>query len=722
MLVAWEVVGWVLVFLYAVANYRLSMTTVAGRDGATGRFICGERRALWLVIGVGVFLRVALVAEFQDGRLTSDENLMAIVYTSGIVHGDPVRFGAEKVVSSLILDGWMQLFGPSPLAIRALSTSISLLGLALWCIALRRLAGWRVAMWGTGLLSISVFGIYFGRLGMEMYWVLFLGALLLWLYALWLEKKAPGTAFVGGLVAGLGFFTYPGFILGVLALLAGLSIAWLWSLAITRRAGGRGNGVGHTAVFHAGLAFVGLSIPLALGVWSHVQIFASPDEPIFAGGGHLDLSLGAILSALAQQLKDLFIEGSSWYLVFPSMPFVELVLWPFFVVGLWRSWGDSESWKVRGVALSIPLVLFLSAFTGPYPGVRRSIYLLLPFYFFAAMGIVWFLSAANASAIREGLYGTAKRGVFALVFVLFGVAHIVYYQLDFGRAAVSWNFGAGFGTNKIPMDSLLGWLEDKDVILSEHEFGVYFDHWIYMHYPKLARRYGLISPGARDVHFIEDAQSPVIRTLRYRDDWRYLSWSGDGLETLSRHVGFCVNAQAVGDATAGDARDLLFVAYRNPVANNRGPRGAGPVGCFERGDSIIPDARFDMGYRRADERLRHRLVCAGGHCDKTRPDFLYTRGGAVSFVLGVQEGVCESGCVLEFQLRNPAPGRKSVVRGGGKRVGVIDLSSINAKNRVRFPIAASSVDNDGRLEVEIIEAEGGRLGWDVDYARIVASD
>lgn len=711
----WRVLGYLIAFVIATAIFVAFLRNRPIRYSDSPLVATkGEVIVAVSVIGIGILLRVNFLTEFQGGLLTSDENMMSIAYTSGIINGEHVRSGAGKIIYALVLDAWLHLFGLSVTAIRSLSTVASIAGIVFWFFSLRLLCGQRTALWASALLSISVFGIYFGRLSLEIFWTIVFAPLCLLFYAYWKFHPSRLKAALTGSVVALGLFTYPGSLLALLAILCGLAAAFLLFI-ITVSSAKTALKPSRDTALDAALALAAFLVVNAIGFTLHYTIYASPDEAAFTGGGggYLSISLASILAAIKQLFVDLFIKGSSWYMNLPAMPFVEFALWPFFVTGVMISWGRAMDWKVRGVILSMPVVILLVAFTGDYPGMRRAIYFLLPFYYFSAVGIVQFFELVknlNYHSLKGSRYLTSS--LFALILVAVALAHSIYYQLTYGREAVSWNLGEGFGTKKIPLEFISEILLTNDVFLYRHEFDKYFDHLIYEHYPKLAKRYGNLNRSARDVHFLESGDELAHDTLRQRDDWRFLTWESKEVVRLSKMLPVCVDEQSF-----SDNGDTPLVVYRDSI----GAEKNGAL-CLENGEMEGLDSKFQMGYRHSKERFIHELDCGGSYCDNNRPDYIYTLGGIVTFLLAKKPGECDQGCQLVLQVDNPQVGRKSRILISNRQIGLLSIEGLDEENKARFPIPGEILAEGGALEVSITPEPGDFLGWDIRSAEIVRAD
>ncbi len=708
----WKAYGY---FITVVSAVVISIAFARNRSPATdirsSAITKGEITVTIALIGIGLFLRANFLTEFLGGQLTSDENMMSVVYTSGIVNGEHVRSGAGKIVYAIVLDAWLLLFGFSVTSIRALSTVACIVGIGFWFLSLRLLHGKRIALWASALLSISIFGIYFGRLSLEVFWPVVFIPICLLIYASWQAHPSLGIAALGGAFVAFGLFTYPGFLIAMIAVFAGLAATWLW--AFVKLPWERATLMpSRSTLSDAAVAvFTFLAISF-IGLILHRMIFAAPNEAMFTGGGggHFNISVLPVLLAIKQMLVDLFVEGSSWYLWLGPAPFVEFVLWPFFVTGVLISWGRTQDWKIRGIILSMPVVILLGALTGAYPGMRRAIYLLLPFYLFSAVGIVQLLEITKNWSKERGSGATYLTPISAVIMlVVISLAHPIYYQFTHGRKATSWNRGEGFGTKKIPLEYLLSNLQSNDVILSKKEFGKYFDDLIYEHYPKMVKRYVAHQEHLHSVHFLENKDDPVIQRLADRDDWMFLTWTSREVERLSELLAICVD-----DKSFLGQDDLPIVVYpRSLQARQKEAR------CYADAEYGELDSKFQLGYRHKRERLVHRLDCGGPNCDNSRPDFIYTLGGTVTFLLAYEPNMCNSGCELVLQVVNPLKERKCRIAIANQQLGLLSIETLNQENKARFSIPNNAFNKDDTIEVSITPEPGDFSGWDIESAEIV---
>src|SRR5262249_31296041 len=109
---------------------------------------------------------------------------------------------------------------------RYYTATVSLLGLVCFFAALRLLFDARTATWATIFLAISTYAVYFSVFALETAGLMLFVPLNALLLVLWLRKPSLLRSLVFGLSLGLSLFTYPGVILGYLALLAGWLLCW----------------------------------------------------------------------------------------------------------------------------------------------------------------------------------------------------------------------------------------------------------------------------------------------------------------------------------------------------------------------------------------------------------------------------------------------------------------------------------------------------------------
>lgn len=119
------------------------------------------RRPTWIGAGIVVAFAVALVLRFLSlSHLWLDESLS--VNIAKLPLGDipaALRHDGAPPLYYVLLHGWMEVFGQSPAAVRALSGVFSLVALPLMWVAGRRLGGRRVAWAAVLLLAASPFAV-----------------------------------------------------------------------------------------------------------------------------------------------------------------------------------------------------------------------------------------------------------------------------------------------------------------------------------------------------------------------------------------------------------------------------------------------------------------------------------------------------------------------------------------------------------------------------------
>ena len=453
-----------------------------------------EILAALLLIGVGLTLRFAFLGEFFGGRLTGDEQLAPFIYTSTVVHGEEARNGATHLTLALALDLWYKVFNFSPLAARALSATLGTISLIFFFLGLRLAAGIRLAMWSTAFLSVSLYGIYFSKLAFEIGWVLFIPPILFFLLVSAYQKRSPLLSASAGLMFSLGLFSYPGVLLATISVIAGMAISYL----IFRRKAPLEWRNHHWWLIT--LAFVVGSVPFtAFALYQHFAILGER-QALLMGGGALSFTIASLLSGWYAVLYDALFSSSSWYLIYSGMAFFDTALLPLGIYGIFMLWraathADREKrWIWYGLFLSIPICIAIIPFTGPYPGMRRALFVLLPYSVALGGGLIFLLHAITAQNAALAITGSMRNHpsykVFGLSILMLAVAHPIAYQFTAGREITRWmSITEGFGKARIPYSFILEALKTHDIVLDQEEFGGYFDGLIYTHYPRLYKRY-----------------------------------------------------------------------------------------------------------------------------------------------------------------------------------------------------------------------------------------
>lgn len=128
--------------------------------------------------------------------------------------------------------------------------------------------------------------------------------------------------------------------------------------------------------------------------------------PFLFGGGVLAEGSMSYLDSLWVQVRDIFIGGQSYYLPFREFGFVESSLFGFFIISVWIYVIKKRAPLYTFSFLSCITIPFLVAIARNYPGMRRGIMFLTPFYFLAGVGVYIFICAIeDCSSRAKQLFG-----------------------------------------------------------------------------------------------------------------------------------------------------------------------------------------------------------------------------------------------------------------------------------------------------------------------------
>ena len=670
------------------------------------------------VIVLGLVLRLFFMEEFEAGKLTSDEAWMSIYYTANIVGGEPVRTGATKIVFSLVFDLWHHLVPFTASWSRGLSALLGILGILAVYFWAAASFGIRIALWTAALSCVSLYGIYFSKLSLEIIWALVIPPLVLLLVGKKWNRFSGVSFFFAGCVAAAGMFTYPGTILVFVALALGYGVAWFLQRIVLERFGGWPI-VSIVSIKYWVCFFLGFITVMAFGVYLHFRVYGVNGDALFFGGGNPTAQWFQIVSNLKAVLIDLFNEGRSWYLPYRGTPFVEVFVWPIALLGARVAWVSRSTWTVRGLIFAIPLIIILSAMTGAYPGMRRAAGVLPFLYLFASIGMVYILGSRcnSENEVKQGrsaahcTYNVFLRYA-AVITVVIGIGHLIYYQFTLGRNYTSFNFGTGFVLEPFEYEELMEVLQEKDIVIDFPEGKEYFDKLFYKHYPSLARRYRWGYKSDHNVHFIGDRNDPFIRNLNQRDNWILAGWDPVRIYQISQDFGLCVNLKRF-----DSYESIPFVAYSFPLSDgNEGGSCQGPEELgFDINNSIM------LGYRYSEEKVRHLFECEGPNCNPSREDFIYTRGGVVSFSLRIPEKwTTNAGHELKIHVLNGQRNRESRVYVDSEYLGLLNLDVVDEVGIVRYRLQPEKYRKGAIVRISIKPSDDPeKLGWDIDQASIV---
>ncbi len=659
------------------------------------------RDELFVGIGIliaGLVLRWCFLGNFLGGIFTSDEQLISVIYTSAIAYHEPARNGATHLGYALALNWWYGLFGFSALTARCFSATLGTVGLVSFGILLFKTLGSRPALWGTAFASISLFGIYFSKLALETGWVLFFPPCIAILLVFAKERRSPSFGVVAGALFSFSLFSYPGIILSTFILLASIC------LIITYR---------YVKTPEICCFSLNKDLPILIGSFlfgflpffffslnAHQKIFGLNNQLLFRGGGRAEWDFSKIIERLLQVFRDSFFTADSWYLVYRGMPFFELGLIPIAILGWLRLKSVVRPAWMVGAVVTIPLLILSVPFTGAYPGMRRALFVLLPYYALVGLGssciLEWMAQAKMVPFWKS-------RKSLSLILILTVAMHSISYQLTKGLSSTSWNFSPGFNRNIIPLDFLQNALDKNNVLLQESEFsGGQFDLLIYTHYPRMVARYNTHRPiGSLNIIKSPDVL-PKLDTLRPSI---YMTWSAANLIELAELKLLCIpESSMTSDTTTPYCAYLIQPEYpRNSCMSLAGANGRA-------GEKI----NFAFG---KPERLRHALFCGGDGCGADRKDFIYSRGGVVSFLLSKPTGSIKQ--TLRITVLNPDPNRHSTVEVNGVVVGDLVPKALQS-DIANFTIPPSAEKPMENWVIRILPSKDpNHLGWDIVSAELV---
>lgn len=697
----WILSAWLVAFALAFVifrEHRRSLPDFASVNASPARL---EILAALVLIAVGLTLRLAFLGEFFGGNLTGDEHLATII-TSTTVHGERTRDGATHLTMALGLDFWYQVFGFSPLAARALSAALGTISLIFFFLGLRRAAGFRLALWSTAFLSVSLYGIYFSKISFDIVWALSLPPVVFFfLISAWQNRSALLAA-SAGLVFSLGLFSYPGFMLATISVIAGMVISHL-----VYRRNAEPSWWRSSQWWIMTLAFITGAIPYAVfAVYQHFTALGAGGEPLLMGGGALSsFSISSILSGWYQVLYDALFSSSSWYLIYHDLAFFEIALLPLGVYGIYMFWragthADREKrWMWYGLFLAIPILISMVPFTGPYPGMRRAVFVLLPYSIALGGGFIFLLNAILAQRTVPAIPDSGRNHLLykmlGLSILILAVAHSITYQFGTGRDISRVNRGEGFVKPRIPYSFILGKLKSHDIVFDQAEFTGWFDGLIYTHYPRLYNRY---NPEADIRH--------NVMVLPY-DDLLKLSnkvlmiWDSGKFGQLVASGKVCVSPESMSSD----------VGVNLPYWGIFPPEGKKCDGSLDMEPGSEMDMRYDMALR-----LKHRFRC-DHYCGPERSSFIYTHGGDVTFLL---TPVSRDAPVLRLEVMNPATERESLIFVNDVFVGTLAVKALDETGKFAdFPVPEKARLSTKSWAIRISpSADPHKLGWDIVKAKL----
>lgn len=325
-----------------------------------------------IALAIGIFFRLRYANAIASGNYIYEE-INALKYVHDMLSGTQTMTGATNMTYLVFEIIWKSVFGHSLMLDRFLVGTLNLAGLIFLYFAVKNLIDRSSALLAVGLASVSLYACHFARLAVETSWPLPFFAASLFLYSKILKGSHVRLfAFLLGLCIALGIFTYPGYTIWVLPASAVLLLIQL-----------RERKFNFSILSFLSLGFLLYFIPTIAFHFS-----AQSAAPLFRGGGAAP-DFSSYWPALQTNLHDLFLSGDSYYL-HQGGSFIEAGLLGFFLIGVWRLViHDRRHWAMA-LIVSMLAIPFLSALAFNYPGIRRGITLLLPYYLFAGAGITVF--------------------------------------------------------------------------------------------------------------------------------------------------------------------------------------------------------------------------------------------------------------------------------------------------------------------------------------------
>jgi len=690
----WSSLGLGITLLYLIGAVLLVFTN-RPRPRESASLSTPELMLCVALLAAAAYLRFWHVETLHGGHLTSDEAAITRTYVSSIVHFEPVITGGTYLTHAWLLDTWYRVFGISTYSARYYTATVSFFGLVCFFAALRCLFDARIAIWATVFLAISTYAVYFSVYALETAGLLLFVPLNALLLVLWLRRPSLLRSFVLGSSLGLSLFTYPGVILGYVALLAGWFLCW----TVEWIQNGTPTGTaGPFAAVSRGAWLIGATSFAAValtGIVLHNLVYFQY-LGLFRGGGRFITSYSMFKSALPVLIGDVFVKAASWNLLLPT-PFVDRTFWPFALLGAFCLWSVSLRWMSRGVVLSPLIAVLLVPFGGPMPGMRRGLYILFP------------LSACAGVGVHEVYRRLGP--TLSSILVMVAVAHPLYYQMTIGRQQwTSAAFGQDFGSAPIPDAVLLDALEKYNVVMVTEEFQHPWDRLRHIHYRKLAVRHGVLHHPEHTLTFVSEENRPRISALAEQPDTALLTWARERvLLKMVKPAGLCFRFV---DLDPGPT----LLRLTKPANAERGD-----LCLWTGGEDRAVTSCVRLGYRYRLSRLVHGVVCSDAACDVRWPESVFVQPGSVSFRLKRPEP--RGGAVrLVLKVADTLPLSENRVSVNDRDLGLVDRNRLERGGRLVIDVpAAAQLDRDV-WSVRIGPGHREKTGWEVLWAALEAGE
>ncbi len=393
----------ILIYLLSYRNTQTNDCPIVETQWSKSVIVLGSLLCLF-----STFPRVYHVSSITHESFIFEEISASIIYISKLLIDEKTYSGATQILYALLFDIWRKVGGFSVFWARSLSGVVGIIGLLFYYLSFKKLINKNAAFIIVGLFSCSLYACFFSRLAIETGWALTIFALNLYVYSCInqnpLKKR---NYFFLGLTIAMGLVTYPGYTLGLCAYTIGLVVSWLLEPAKYKL---------RTFVkCEIPLVALGILIPLVPVFIFHITYQAH--APLFFGGGVFSNTDTPYLDSVMVQLNDIFVAGTSYYLPFLSLGFVESWFWGYFVLGVSKLVFQKRNSFALTLFTMILLLPFLVALARNYPGMRRGIMFLAPFYYFSGTGLYVFIkSLENSVLIKKIIGGSIVLTSFAMIF------------------------------------------------------------------------------------------------------------------------------------------------------------------------------------------------------------------------------------------------------------------------------------------------------------------
>jgi hypothetical protein len=495
------------------------------------------------------------------------------------------------------------------------------------------------------------------------------------------------------------------------AIIAGITAAWIYQ-RLRAKQDSYIKLIQRQHIIESTAFLIGFLPVTLLGTYLHYYVYGVDGAPLFFGGGSPELRWDNIYNSLKSVLIDLFIEGRSWYLPYRRAPFVELYIWPLALLGARIAWVKMPGLLVRGLILSLPTIIILSAMTGAYPGMRRAAGALPFIYLFSSIGLVYVITLWNNHSEKPKHPLQIAVISLAIATTVFGIIHSLYYQFSFGHKFANSNFGTGFVVEPFDHSDIIDALKKRDVVIDFPEGKAYFDKLFYFHYPRLVNRYRGGAPHSHKVHFLDDLDDEYVSTLVDQRNWMLTGWDPKRLYQLSLDYELCVNMDQFGLYNS-----IPFVAYSRPfsVQKRKGQCKNSSKFDFKVNSSVL------LGSNHTKERVTHSLTCQGPYCDSSRRNFVYTMGGPVSFLLRVPDTYEPiDNFILRVHVLHGQENRESKIYIDSDFLGLLELGQVNATGNAEYIINKEKYKSGSIVKISVLPSDNkDKLGWDIDKVTII---